>query len=67
MSMNFGYPQSSKPILAPSYELSTCLIKMIGDKSFSKEGNKNPYYHLWDFEETCACLHIAGMFDKTIR
>jgi hypothetical protein len=66
MSSSFGYPQSSEPILAPSYELSPCLIKMIQDKPFLGEGNKNSYSHLWDFEETCAYLHIVGMPNKTI-
>jgi hypothetical protein len=40
---------------------------MIQDKSFSEEGNENPYSHLQEFEETCTCLHITGMSDKTVR
>jgi hypothetical protein len=39
---------------------------MIQDKSFSKEGNENPYSHLQEFEETYTCLHITGMSDKTV-
>ena len=28
------------------------------------KGDENPYSHLWEFEQTCACLHIAGMSDN---
>jgi len=38
--------KSSKPILAPSYELRPCLIKIIQEQSFSGEGDENPYSHL---------------------
>ena len=51
----------------PGYELRPCFIKLIWDKSFSGEFNKNPYWHLQEFEWTCACLCIAGMSDKTLR
>ena len=60
-------PKSLEPILTPGYELRPCFIKLIQDKSFSEEGDENPYSHLQEFEQTCACLHIAGMSDKTIR
>ena len=60
-------PESSKPIITPGYELRLSLIKLIWDQSFLGEGNKNPYSHLREFEWTCACLHIAGMSDKTLR
>ena len=60
-------PKSSEPILTPGYELRPCFIKLIRDKSFSGEGNENPYSHLQEFEQTCASLHIAGMSDKTLR
>ena len=40
---------------------------MIRDISFSREGNENPYLHLREFEQTCACLCTASMSDKTIR
>ena len=40
---------------------------MIRDKSFLGEGNENPYSHLQEFEQTYACLRIAGMSDKTLR
>ena len=49
------------------YELHPCFIKLIRDKSFSGEGDENPYSHLWEFAQTCACLHIDGMSDETLR
>jgi hypothetical protein len=55
-----------KPILTPGYELRPYLIKLIQDQSFSGEGNENPYSHLWEFEQTYACLHIAIMSNKTL-
>ena len=60
-------PESSEPIITPGYELRLYLIKLIQDKSFSGEGNKNTYSHLQEFEQICACLRIAGMSDKTLR
>ena len=50
----------------PSYELCPYFIKMIREQSFSGEGDENPYSHLWEFEQTCACLHITGMSDETL-
>ena len=66
-SASFGPPKSVEPILTPGYELRPCLIKLIRDQSFSREGNENPYSHLWEFEQTYACLRIAGMSDNTLR
>ena len=60
-------PKSSKPILTPGYELHPCLIKLIREQSFSGKGDENLYSHLWEFEQTCAWLHIAGMSDETLR
>jgi len=60
-------PKSLEPILTPSYELRPCLLKLIRDKFFLGEGDENPYSHLQEFEQTYACLHIAGMSEKTIR
>ena len=57
----------SKPILTPSYELRSYLINMFQNQSFSGEDDKNPYSHVNMFEQTCACLCIAGMSDKTLR
>ena len=59
--------ESSDPIITPSYELRLYFIKLIRDKSFSGEGNENPYSCLWEFEQTYACLRIAGMSDKIVR
>ena len=47
--------------------LHPCFIKLIRDKSFSGQGDENPYSHLQEFEQTCVCLCITGMSDKTIR
>ena len=65
--MSFGPPKSIEPILTPGYELRPCLIKLVQDQSFSGEGDENPHSHLLEFEQTCACLRIAGMSDKTLR
>ena len=67
MSASLKPPESSDPIITPGYELRLSLIKLIRDQSFLGEGNENPYSHLREFERTCACLCIAGMFDKTLR
>ena len=42
--------ESSGPIITPGYELRLYFIKLIQDKSFSGEGNENPYSHLQEFE-----------------
>jgi hypothetical protein len=60
-------PQSSKPILAPGYELRPCLINLIRKKSFSGVGDANPHSHLREFEQTYVFLRIAGMSDETLR
>ena len=60
-------PKSIEPILIPGYELRLYFIKLIRDQSFSGEGNKNPYSHILEFAQTCACLRIAGMSDNTLR
>ena len=67
MSASLGPPKFVEPILTPSYELCPSLIKLIWDQSFLVEGDKNPYSHLQEFEQTCACLRIASMSDKTLR
>jgi hypothetical protein len=59
-------PESSKPTLTPGYELRPCLINMVLDQSFSDEDDENPYPHLNEFEQTCTCLRIAGILDKTL-
>jgi hypothetical protein len=40
---------------------------MVQDQSFLGEDDENPYFHLNEFEQTCACLRIAGMSDETLR
>ena len=59
--------ESTKPILTPGYELRPCSINMVQDQSFSGEDDENPYPHLNEFQQTCACLRIASMSDKTLR
>jgi hypothetical protein len=59
--------ESSKPILAPSYELRLRLINMVQDQPFSGEVDENPYSHLREFEQAYACLHIEGMSDETLQ
>jgi hypothetical protein len=59
--------KSSKPILTPGYELRPGLIKLIREQSFSGEDDENPYSHLWEFGQTCACLHITDISDETLR
>ena len=60
-------PESSKPILTPGYDLCPCLINMVRDQSFLGKDDENPYSHLNEFEQTCACLYIAGMLDETLQ
>ena len=66
MSACLEPPKSSKPILASGYELRLCVINMVQEQSFLGEDNENPYSHLNEFEQTCACLRIAGMSDETL-
>jgi len=40
---------------------------MIQNLSFSGQEDKNPYLHIRDFEQTCDCLHIEGIPDKTLH
>ena len=67
MSASLEPPKSTEPILTPGYELCPCFIKLIRQQSFLGVGDENPYSHLREFEQTCACLHIAGMSDETLR
>ena len=53
--------ESSKHILTSGYELRLSLINLVQEQSFSGEDDENPYTHLREFEQTCACLYIAGM------
>ena len=40
---------------------------MIQTLSFSGKEDENPYLHIRAFEQTCDCLHIGGISDKTLR
>jgi hypothetical protein len=59
--------ESSKPILAPNYELRPQLIAMIQSQPFLGKKDKNPYLQIQEFELTCDCLRIEGMSDETLR
>jgi hypothetical protein len=39
---------------------------MVQSLSFSGEEDENPYLHIRDFEQTCDCLRIEGLSDKTL-
>ena len=67
MSARLKPPKSSEPILTPGYELRPCLIKLIRYQSLLGEGNENSYSHLQEFEQTYACLQIAGMSNETLK
>ena len=67
MSAHQEPPKSSKPILTLGYELRPCLINMVWEQSFLGEDDENPYFHLRESEQICACLHIVGMSDETLR
>ena len=53
--------QSSKPIIASSYELCPSFIAMVREQAFLGLDCENPYHHLREFEQLCACLTILGM------
>jgi hypothetical protein len=59
--------ESSKPILTSGYELRPSLINLVHEQSFLGEGDENPYTHLREFKQTCACLHIVGMSHETLK
>jgi hypothetical protein len=59
--------ESSKPITSSSYKLRLGLIHLVQEHTFSSSDSENPYSHLADFEQTCACLRIEGMADETLR
>jgi hypothetical protein len=40
---------------------------MVKSQSFSGKEDKNPHIHLNEFEQTCACIHIAVMSNETLR
>jgi hypothetical protein len=59
--------ESSQPIQTPNYRLSPWLIAMVQSLSFLGKEDNNPYLHIRDIEQTCDCLRIEGIFDKTLR
>jgi hypothetical protein len=59
--------KSSQPIQTSQYRLSSRLIAIIQNLSFSGKEDENPYLHVRDFEHTCDCLRIEGISDKTLR
>jgi hypothetical protein len=59
-------PQSSKPIIASGYE-DPGFIALVQEHTFSGYDYENPYHHLREFEQLCACLTIASMSHETIR
>ena len=67
MSTRLQLLESAKPILTPGYELRPRLINMVQDQPFLGEGDENPYSQLNEFEQTCACLRIAGMLEEIWR
>jgi hypothetical protein len=46
--------QSSKPIIASSFELCPGFIAMVWDQAISCLDYENPYHHLREFEQLCA-------------
>jgi hypothetical protein len=40
---------------------------MAQKQSFLGNEDENPHTHLNKFEQTCACLHIKGMSNETLR
>ena len=60
-------PQSSKSIIASSYDLRPGFIAMVREQAFLGLDYENPYHHLREFEQLCACLTISGMSQETFR
>jgi len=59
--------ESSQPIQTSQYRLSSRLIAIIQNLSFSGKEDENPYLHIRDFEQTCDFLRIEGISDKTLH
>ena len=58
--------ESSQPIQTSQYRLSSRLIAMIQNLSFSGKEDENRYLHIRDFEQTSDCLRIEGISDTTL-
>jgi hypothetical protein len=59
--------KSLKPITTSSYELRPGFIAMVQEQIFFGLDDENPYHHLREFEQLCACLTISGMSHETLR
>jgi len=59
--------ESSQPIQTSKYRLSSRLIAMIQNLSFLGKEDENPYLYIRYFEQTCDCLRIEGISDKTLH
>ena len=40
---------------------------MVREQTFLGLDYENPYHHLWEFEQLCACLTISGMSQETLQ
>ena len=40
---------------------------MVREQTFSRLDYENPYHHLWEFEQLCACLTISVMSHETLQ
>ena len=60
-------PQSSKPIIASSYELRPGFIAMVQEQAFLGLDYENPYHYLREFEQLYACLTILVMSQETLQ
>lgn len=64
---NWSHQHHHTPIQTPSYELRLGFIAMVREQSFSGLEEENPYTHLFEFEQLCSFLTIAGMAQQTSR
>jgi hypothetical protein len=60
-------PQSSKPIIASSYELCPNFIAMVQEQTFLGINYENRHHHLREFEHLYACLIISDMSQETLQ
>ena len=65
-SSTYAKKHQQKPIIASSYELRPGFIAMVREQTFSGVDYENPYHHLREFEQLCACLTISGMSQETL-
>jgi hypothetical protein len=60
-------PWSLKPITTSSYELRPGFIAMVREQTFLGLDYENPYHHLREFVQLCACLTISSMSHETLH